>query len=210
MFKQVSVAIASVLLLSACSQKSSEPPAQKPVEQQPSAERPMPTAKAYTATFSSNGPFQKSVYYSDGAGHVRMDVNGTGKAPSIVLLLDLNKNETTMWVVGSGKFFRRHAEPNDPLVLQQKVAKGQTSNLDPLGAKTIDGHKCHGWKNRIMGNEAWVDDEYGCIVQSQSRTVQTKLKSLAPGAPAPTLFQPPAGYVQKALPTASLRSSRGK
>jgi hypothetical protein len=173
--------------------------------------RVSPALKAYQATYSSpqNFLYHKSHFYSDGKGHVRMDIEGEGVTPATVNILDLNTNETTAWAVGANEFARRPSQPTDPLVMQMSMSKLPTTNAQALGEKTIDGHKCHGWKSETFGNEVWVDDDYGCPVLATSSNLTTTLVNFSAQAPDTSLFQPPAGHVDVSRPQSVQRSHRG-
>ncbi len=173
--------------------------------------RVFPALKAYQATYSSpqNFLYHKSHFYSDGKGHVRMDIEGEGVTPAAVHVLDLNTNETTVWSPGVNEFARRPSRPTDPLVLQMSMSKLPTTNAQALGEKTIDGHKCHGWKSETLGTEVWFDDDYGCPVLAASGNVTTTLVNFSGQAPDASLFQPPAGYVDMSRPQLAQKSHRG-
>jgi hypothetical protein len=155
-----------------------------------------PASKPYQATYSSPGNFayQTMRIYRDGAGHVRMDISGQG--PTVVNILDQNKNETTMWTEGVTSYVRRTAQPMDPLVMRVNMESmpKDSKTADALGAKDVSGHKCHGW--RASGTEIWFDDDYGCPVIATSGGQTTTLTQFTPQAPDSSVFQPPAGYTE--------------
>ena len=197
----VSVALVS---LCSCGKQSAE-------RSEQTSGRMSPATKAYQATYSSpqNFLYHKSHFYSDGKGHVRMDIEGEGATPPAVHVLDLNTNETTVWAPGTNQFARRPSQPTDPLVMQMAMSKLPTTNAQALGEKEINGHKCHGWKSQSFGNEVWFDDDYGCPVLATAGRVSNTLVDFSTQAPDASMFQPPAGYAE--IPTAQSfhRSQRG-
>jgi len=150
-------------------------------------------SKAYQATYSCPGNFayQTSHIYRDGAGHIRMDISGQG--PTVVNVLDQNANETIMWSEGINKYVRRRSLPTDPLVIRVRV-ESTAKGGEALGSKTINGHRCHGW--RASGTEVWFDDDFGCEVVAKVGGLTTTLTQFSPQAPDPSFFQPPPGYIQ--------------
>lgn len=202
--RPVLLASVAFIVLCSCARQEAEKSKQ-------TAGRVFPALKAYQATYSSpqNFLYHTSHFYSDGKGHVRMDIEGEGVTPTAVNVLDLNTNETTVWAGGANEFARRPSRPTDPLVMQMSMSKLPTTNAQALGEKTIDGHKCHGWKSETFGNEVWFDDDYGCPVLATSGNVTTTLVNFSAQTPDPSLFQPPAGYVEVPRPQSVQGSHHG-
>jgi hypothetical protein len=150
-------------------------------------------SKAYQATYSCPGNFayQTSHIYRDGAGLIRIDISGQG--PTVVNVLDQNTNETILWAEGVKKYVRRRSLPTDPLVLRVR-AESMAKDGEDLGSKTINGHKCHGW--RATGTEVWFDDDYGCEVLAKVGNLTTTMTQFSPQAPDPSVFLPPPGYIR--------------
>jgi len=187
----ISIALVSVLM-SGCAVQNSE----KSESNGASPAQVRAGGKAYQATYSAPGNFayQTEHFYSDGAGHFRIDISGQG--PVVVHVLDLNTNETTMWAEGSNVFTRRPSQPMDPLVMRVHMQEMPKSGAESLGARTINGHKCHGW--RASGTEVWFDDDYGCHVTATAGGITSTLTEFSGTAPDPSVFQPPPGYTQAA------------
>ena len=187
MLKQVSAVALAFVLFSGCSvQKKAEPTASEPSLRN----------KAYQATYSSpdNFAYQTQHVYSDGAGHVRMDISGEGYAPTMVNVLDLNTNESLLWSEEVPKYVRRTSEPSDPLVMRIQM-ETMPKNGEDLGVRIVSGHRCHGWKG-MADTEVWFDEEYGCPVLAIAGGITTKLVAFSSLAPAPSVFQPPAGFAE--------------
>lgn len=185
--KYISAASLALLLLSACAKGTVDKSATD------TGFRP---SKPYQATYSAPGNFayQTSHVYSDGAGHMRMDISGQG--PTTVHVLDLNKNETTAWSEGTNGFIRRPSQPMDPLVMRVRAENMPKDEKASLGARTINGHQCHGW--RMAETEIWFDDDYHCPVTTTVGNQTVTLTDFSPNPPDPSVFQPPAGYTQVA------------
>ena len=163
--------------------------------------------KAYQATYSAptNFAYQTEHFYSDGNGRYRIDLSGQG--PTVVNVLDQNTGETIMWTEETKEYARRPSQPMDPLVMRVNLQKLDKSGAEPLGEKTINGHKCHGWKQN--GTEVWLDEDFGCHVTATAGGVTSTMTEFSDRAPDPSVFQPPPGYTQIATrqPLASRRRS---
>jgi len=189
--KQVSTVAVVFMLLSGCSvQKKSEPTAAEPSLRN----------KAYQATYSSpeNFAYQTQHIYSDGAGHVRMDISGDRYAPTMVNVLDLNTGESILWSEEVPKYVRRPSEPTDPLVMRVQM-ETMPKNGEDLGVRIISGHRSHGWKG-MADTEVWFDEEYGCPVLAIAGGITTKLVAFSSLAPDPSVFQPPPGFSEAPTP----------
>src|SRR5215471_5479116 len=164
---------------------------------------PQGSSKAYQAVYQvpRGNLFSEERIWADGHGHFRMDVDGAGPLlPKIVTVWDMSSNETTVWSEGENARKAYARGPSPPInVLKMMVAPDsypRGNDIQLLGNKTIDGHKCHGWGNS-SGTESWIDDEYGCIVQgtASSGSEPMKMTSFSTSAPDPSLFMPPSEYV---------------
>src|SRR5262249_40371074 len=93
-----------------------------------------PASKMYQATYSSpdNVAYQTQHIYRDGKGHIRVDISGRG--PTCVHVLDMNKDETTIWTEGVSEYVRRPAQSLDPLIMRVRMETMQNDGMD-LGSK---------------------------------------------------------------------------
>jgi len=143
----------------------------------------------------------QEIFYWDGSGHIRMDVIAAGGiSPKLVTVLDQNKSETIAWADGAGvpkAYSRGTARSTDPLMILANPTVKPTPS-DSLGAKTIDGHNCHGWKGGLDQNsEVWLDDDCGCMVEMKASGGSLKLSSLSTQAPSPAMFEPPPDFTRR-------------
>ena len=187
MLKQVPAVALGLMLLCGCSTEKSG---------KESATGGSQGSRAYQATYSSpdNFAYHTEHFYSDGAGHLRIDISGEGITPTVVNVLDLNKNETIAWAAGVNKYVRRPSQPTDPLVMRVQMEK-LPKDGEQLGARIISGHRCHGWRG-MAGTEVWFDDEYGCPILATSGGITTSITAFSAQAPDPSIFEPPVGYRQ--------------
>jgi len=166
--------------------------------------------KPYQVTLSL--PSGQSLYnqekiFWDGKGCIRMDLEGSnGLMPRTVNVYDMNKNETIVWTEGTNSstvYKRSPARQLDPLVILAKP-NVQASPSDALGAKTIKGHNCHGWKGQLDPTmQMWLDDDSGCIVEMDQGGKAMTLTSYTAQGPGFATFQPPGGYTQSSDANAS-------
>lgn len=150
--------------------------------------------RAYQATYKTKGGFAYDTekIYRDGSGHVRSETSGA--EPTAIQVLDLTKNEFTIWSP-SGKpvYIRRKAMPTDPLVMRVNM-ENMPREEGGIGEKVIDGHKCHGY--RKGGTEIWYDDDFNCPVKMTDGSAEMKLTEFTDKAPDASMFEPPAGYTR--------------
>lgn len=205
------VVFLAVLLLSACSMNSKIGGSHESRGYYLGGQ-PVPlAAKAYQATYScpKNFAYTGEKFYSDGLGHLRVEISGEGAAtPTVVQVLDLNTGELMSWTLSDNRYIRRRANFGDPLYMRARMTGG--GNSTPLGAKSINGHPCHGWKGEL-GGEVWLDDDYGCFVEARSGDTTSTMTQFSTQAPDPSLFQPPQGYVRAPSPSgfgSSIQQSR--
>lgn len=81
--------------------------------------------------------------------------------------------------------------------------------LESLGAKSIRGHACHGWKGTDNGmiSETWVEDGSGVLVESKTEMggghSLMALTEIEKNQPDPGLFEVPSDYSIQNSSTAS-------
>ncbi|MBY0377938.1 MAG: hypothetical protein K2Q33_05195 [Gammaproteobacteria bacterium] len=134
--------------------------------------------------------------YSNGKGLVRVD-DKDGEATWIT---DYSKGQEN-YITHRSKTFSvsggAHLNAFD-------ATSALDSGFEPIGAKTVKGHPCHGFKSSGGGastwyvSEIWYGDDTDCIVSSSTKTRMenstTELASYKPGVPPASMFEPPVGY----------------
>jgi hypothetical protein len=174
------------------------------------SEEPKTSGRAYQATYKAPGGnlFVEERLLSDGHGRYRLDVkSGTSLLPqTIVNVLDTNTEQSTVWSEGanSEKAYGKHrCQTVDPVrMMAVPETYPKTADMQSLGARVINGHKCHGWKSTSFGSESWIDDDYACVVEGKAGAGSEPLTmvSWSTTPPDQSLFSPPADYI--AIPTA--------
>lgn len=196
--KKQLVLLAAALVLFGCGKSKTHPESGKNAEAGESK-----ALKAYQAEYSMNAGFYSREWIStDGNGHLRQEIAGAegSIAPRVVTVLDSGNGQVTAWAVGTNKYAKRPASPTDPICLLNSSLQYQGGAAgEALGSKTIDGHKCHGWKSE-MGIKVWKDDDYGCVIATSSGNMSKTLVNFSGTAPDPSQFQPPADYVDASPP----------
>lgn len=150
--------------------------------------------KPYRLTYlvPSGNVMTEQHQYFDGVGRLRIETGGKGSIPKMVTVYDCNRKEVLSWTDGSGRYTRRTMTEQDFTTAQRPVT---TSGAQPVGTKEIDGHKCHGWRTVTANGlvcETWIDDEFGCMIESTTGGATIELSEFSTEPPAALLFEVPA------------------
>jgi hypothetical protein len=163
--------------------------------------------QAYDATYNvtgSTGSYTMRMA-SDGKGHVRTENNmKTGK---VISLMDYPGKTMTNAMEAQKMIMTMPLRPTagtyDEAALKKNGAKS-------LGAKTMDGHPCHGWESTSTGavkttTDSWIGDDTHYLVHSETTMPGGKqvmaLKSWSDKAPA-DITDLPKGYKEMKMPGA--------
>lgn len=173
------------------------------------SDKPYPEV-AYIATYEfdfPDSPKSKQIWYSDGAGKMRMDMQQpTG---TIVSIVDYPAKKTI--VLMEAQKMAMEAPFDDAAAKQMHVnaTTAKENGYTDLGAKNVNGHNCHGWKvpakKPATGDSSvWVDDGTGLLVESvvtmPNGEGKLSLLDLKMDKPDADKFVVPAGYTKQTMP----------
>ncbi|HEY9754543.1 MAG TPA: DUF4412 domain-containing protein [Oculatellaceae cyanobacterium] len=156
--------------------------------------------RAYDATThvsSSKGMDITSRTVCDGKGHKRLESKMPGGMTSVTIVDLPNKKTATIIEQSKMVMLGKLGEggPGDAGNVRKKV------DVKALGSKTIDGHPCKGESFTVGSNkyEVWtgtdIDYPVKTVVQMDSATTTTELKTFSTKQPAAALFEvPKSGY----------------
>lgn len=152
---------------------------------------------AFDATFVAGGPAGSSTVrmVSDGKGHMRTETKTNGQ--TFVTIMDY-PGKVAYTVLDAQKMVMK-----TPLTATTEVHDSESAKkakAKSLGAKTVNGHPCHGWEYTIPGgkSEVWTGDDINYLVKSETTTKQGKMTMDLKTWAAPKLgandFKVPTGY----------------
>jgi hypothetical protein len=139
---------------------------------------------------------------SDGKGHVRNELDGPrGKTISVY---DYPAGQYKTAIENQKMIMVMDIPPQKlkPITDEQSA---KIAGAKSLGAKTFDGHPCHGWEadNVKAKTQTWIGDDTHYLVHSESSLKEGKqivsLKSWSDKAPA-DLQTLPSGYKEVRMP----------
>jgi hypothetical protein len=132
---------------------------------------------------------------SDGKGHFLTQTTAAGQQYGTIVDYP---NHTSISLIPQGKMAMKSKLPANGGYVADEASVKQIGGKS-LGAKTINGHPCHGFEYTTGGakTQTWIGDDCKIVVQSITNSSAGKsvmdLKAIA-GRPSEDLFKVPAGY----------------
>lgn len=131
---------------------------------------PIKPFKAVYEYKAGDSPATKQTWFSDGKGKV-VTSEGASDSSGVSTLVDYATNEST--VLDSKNKTAQAVKLATPWISNGTC---EETNATILGAKTIDGHPCKGWK--LTGtngdSEYWLGEDTGCYVLISSALPDNK------------------------------------
>lgn len=164
--------------------------------------------QAFDATFlttSPNGNVNMRML-SDGKGHTRSETSVAGTKS--VVISDY-PNKVAYSIMEAQKMIVK--VPLSPAVKNsvQDAESAKRMNAKSLGAKTVNGHPCHGWEYTTKEGKStvWTGDDIDYVVQSITLAgpakMQMDLKTFVKKVPSADSFKvPTVGYKTMEVPSA--------
>ncbi|HEY9716047.1 MAG TPA: DUF4412 domain-containing protein [Trichormus sp.] len=160
--------------------------------------------KAYDATYEMTAPgsgVTKTHQMSDGKGHMRIESEARGM--KTISIYDY-PNNVMYTIMEAQKMYMKMPLKQQGAITDETSAK--KANAKSLGAKTIDGHPCHGWESKTgaITSDCWIGDDIHNLVLSETTAptgkVMMALKSYSAKAPGGDLAAIPPNYKEMKMP----------
>jgi hypothetical protein len=156
--------------------------------------------KAYDATYEIKASTGDSTMRmgSNGKGLMFVQSMGKSKTMDTTSITDY-PNKVVITVIPASKMIMRTPMTTTQPVITD-VQSAQKQGAKSLGAKTVDGHPCHGFESSTKGiiSQVWIGDDIQHMVHSDTTGPNFKssmsLKTWSDKAPSADAFKTPAGY----------------
>lgn len=174
------------------------------------SDKPYPEV-AYIATYEfafPDLPKSKQIWYSDGAGKMRMDISQQPTG-AIVSIVDYPGKKQIVLMESQKIAMETPLDDTTAKQMHVNAVTAKENGYTELGAKNVNGHNCHGWKVPAKkpgsgDSSVWVDDGTGLLVESvvpmpngEGKLSLVDLKMEKPDA---SKFVVPAGYTKQTMP----------